>query len=265
MVTNFLLSILLTLGPEISIATNTLNPAIALDSNGAVVIWADSSTHATRLSSQSPEAAMQLDSGPYRDAGVASIGGESLAVWLRNDDLWGQRIGADGQPDGPPIYIAFTDSRHTQRFAVGASRNRYLVAWAISSRIVVSVIDANGQILAFAIPIINGEYGRNVEKIAVASTGDDFIVVWDASTSEPWSTPCQIGCPGEDRDVHSIVVRADGTPRGETEQVLGSGGEPDVATNGTDFLVAWSRFNGGISARAAGANGFPKDAAFTLT
>jgi hypothetical protein len=224
-------------------------PAITLDDSGTVAVWDDAASRAGRFNAPQPISdPIQLAEGPSRESGAASIGGESLVVWLRNDDLWGQRIGSDGKAAGAPIYIAFTDSRHTQRMAIAASRDHYLVAWEIASRIVASVIDANGQILNFSIPLMNGEYGRNVERISVASNGSEFLVAWDASTSEPWSTPCTLACPAEDRDVHAIVVNDDGTPRPETERVIASGGDPDVASNGHDYLLAWSRFGGGISA-----------------
>jgi len=224
-------------------------PAITIDDGGTVAIWDDAASRAGRVSAQQPIAnPIQLAEGPSRDSGAASIGDQSMVVWLRNDDLWGQRIDAAGNAIGAPIYIAFTDSRHTQRMAIGASRDHYLVVWEIQSRLLASVLDANGNILNFAIPLINGEFGRNIERISVASNGSEFLVVWDASTSEPWVTPCALECRAADRDVHAIVVNDDGTPRSETERVIGGGGDADVATNGRDYFVAWSRFGGGISA-----------------
>jgi hypothetical protein len=224
-------------------------PAITIDDSGTVAIWDDAASRAGRVSAPQPIAnPIQLADGPSRDSGAASIGDQSMVVWLRNDDLWAQRVDAAGNSIGAPIYIAFTDSRHTQRMAIGASRDHYLVVWEIQSRILASVLDANGNILDFAIPLMTGEFGRNVERISVASNGTEFLVAWDASTSEPWVTPCALECPAADRDVHAVIVNDDGTPRSETERVIGSGGDPDVASNGRDYLIAWSRFGGGISA-----------------
>jgi len=230
-------------------------PALTLDGKGTVAIWNDSQSRAGRsVSSQPIGDAATLADGPYRDSGAASIGNESMVVWLRNDDLFGQRIGADGKAAGAPLDIGFVDSRHTQRIAIAASRDRYLVVWSISSRVVGSIIDANGQILEFGIGMNAGEFGRNVERISLASNGDEFLMTWDASTSEPWTTPCALACPAEDRDVHAVIIGDDGHPRPETEHILATGaGDPDVASNGRDYFVTWSRFDGGISGQSIAA------------
>lgn len=229
-------------------------PAITIDETGTVAIWNDSVSRAGRVNAQQPIAApISLADGTSRDHAAASIGNMSLVAWLRNDDLWAQRIDSAGNAIGDPIYVAFTDSRHTQRMAVAASRDHFLVVWETTSRLLASIIDTNGQIHNFAISLTNGEYGRNIERVSAASNGSEFLVVWDASTSEPWVTPCSLVCPGDDRDVHAVIVNDDGTPRVETERVIGSGADPDVATNGENYLMAWSRPGGGISAETISA------------
>jgi len=253
-------STLTTIGPSFQLVQQSHMqeslPAITVDASGAgVAYWNDDASRAGRFASPQPIAStIQLADGPSRDSGAASIGNQSMVVWLRNDDLWGQRIGSDGKAIGDPIYIAFTDSRHTMRMAIGASRDRYLVVWAIQTRMLASIIDTNGQIIDFAIPLMNGEYGRPIERISITSNGSEFLVAWDASTSEPWVTPCTLACPADDRDVHAIIVGDDGHPRPETEHVLAAGaGDPDVASNGHDYLVTWSRFGGGITAQTISA------------
>jgi hypothetical protein len=255
----FLLALLFATAGAIPVATSSSpTPAVTIDSSGAVVIWRDDdATRAARVAidATTPMPSLQLDSGPYRDAGAASIGDQSLVVWLRNDDVWAQRIGGDGKAIGPPIYLAFVDSRHTQRIGVAASRDRYLIVIAITSRIVAALVDTNGQVIAYQIPIMDGEFDRYVERVTAASNGETFYVVWDASTNEPWTTPCTVGCPGEDRDVHGVVLNGDGTPRKSTERLIAAGGEPDVTSNGSDYFVVWSRFGGGISGAPVAATG----------
>ena len=245
-----------TMGPNFQLVAQSQMqeslPSIGVD---GVVVWNDSVARAGRVASAQPISdATELAAGPYRDSGVASIGDESMVIFIRNDDLWGQRIGADGKPAGAPIYLAFTDSRHSQRIAIAASRDRYLVVRSASSVISGSILDAAGNILDFSIGMTGGEYGRYVERISAASNGDEFLLVWDTSTSEPWSTPCALACPGEDRDVHAVIVGNDGHPRPETERILASGaGDPDVASNGHDYFVTWSRFGGGLTGQKIGA------------
>jgi|GEM_PF-3390454 len=229
-------------------------PAIALDAKGGVALWNDTVARGGHFNNAPIANAMQLAEGPYRDAAAASMGDQSLIIWLRNDDLYGQRIGSDGKPIGDPIYIAFTDSRHTQRMAVAASRDRYLVVWDIQSRMLGCIIDANGNILEYNIQMISGDFGRDLERVSLASNGSEFLVVWDASTSEPWVTPCMLACPADDRDVHAMMIDDEGHPRRETETILATtGGDPDVASNGRDYLATWVRLGGGLSAKTISA------------
>jgi hypothetical protein len=242
-------------------------PSIAVDAKGTVAIWGDSATRAGRATTTQPVSqSLDLAEGPYRAADAAAMGNESMVIWLRNDDLFAQRVGGDGKPIGAPIYIAFTDSRHANRVAIAASRDRYLILFNASSRILGSILDANGQILDYGISITNGEFGRNVERVSLASNGDEFLVVWDASTSEPWVTPCTLACPAEDRDVHAVVIGHDGHPRPETERVLASAaGDPDVASNGRDYFVCWARFDGGLTGQAIAASGAVLGDPITIT
>src|SRR5205085_1575727 len=242
-------------------------PAIALDASGGVALWDDSTSRAGHFIAPQPVAdVMTLAEGPYRDAAAASMGDRSLILWLRNDDLYGQLVGSDGKTIGNPLYIGFVDSRHTQRMAIAASRDRFLVVWDIQSRMLGALIDPNGQILEYNIQMINGEYTRNLERVSVASNGSEFLVVWDVSTIEPWVTPCTLACAGEDRDVHALMVRGDGHPRPETETILAAGaGDPDVASNGRDYLVTWTRFGGGITAETISAGFASRSDPITIT
>jgi len=226
-------------------------PAISVDT----AMWNDTAAHAGHFTPPQPIAnPIMLADTPYRDAGVASIGDETFAVWLRNDDVTGQRIDRNGNAIGAASPIAFVDSRHTQRIAVAASNDRYLVALVAQSRIVGTTIDINGNLIEYNIPLVDGVFGRNVERVSLAWNGSEFLLVWDTSTSEPWVTPCTLACSGADRDVHALRIDAEGHAIAGTETVLATGaGDPDVASNGHDFLVAWARFGGGISVETIGA------------
>src|SRR6266849_1476823 len=97
-----------TLGPGFQLVAQSQTqeqlPSITVDAKGAVAIWDDSASRAGRVPPSQPISdATMLAEGPYRDSGVASIGNESMVIWLRNDDLWGQRIGTDGKPAGAPL------------------------------------------------------------------------------------------------------------------------------------------------------------------
>lgn len=238
-------------------------PALALTAGGATVIWHDDATRAGRAAagqSIASDAVLTPDATPYRDASAASMGDESYVTWVENDWIYGFVVGTNGKARTEPRLLAMVDSRHTQRIAAGASSNRYLFVWGIWSKILAIVLDKDGNVLVGDTPLIpGGGITRAVDKVAVASDGTDFLVVWDESSDLPWDAPCGITCPSGDRTVHAIKVTADGQPRPETEIELAAGaGMPDVVWNGTDYLVVWASMpNGGIAGRHIGRDGAP--------
>ena len=245
-------------------------PSISVAGNGVAGLWNAGATLAGRASWQNTitnSAALTLDPKPHRDGGVASIGDESYAAWIEEDWLYGQRIDSNGQLAGPATLLQQVDSRHTMRMAITANRNEYFVVWPQLSRIVGTTLDAQGNSINWIANIVDGTFGRNIEKVAVASNGTDFLVVWEATSDEPWLTPCAMGCPGTDRDVHSVVVGSDGNPRPGTETLLATGaGMPDVVWTGTDYVVAWSSLpSGGAVVRHVGVDGVPRTDAAPLT
>ena len=243
------------LGPPVNVTMNPPAavqqlPFLSLTPNSAFLVFNDDTTRAGRMVNDQPLAhPVALDTVVLRDGGAASIGDQSLGVWLQGDWMYGQRFDAAGNTVGSPAYIAMVDSRHTMRLGVGASADRYLVAWAVLTRVTASVIDTNGNIVDGNIETSSGTYGRNVEAVKVASIGDEFLVVWETTGSEPWSTPCSLACPSDDREVHAVVVDKDANPIKSTETILAHGaGEPAVVSNGVDdYFVVWTDVAGTIN------------------
>jgi hypothetical protein len=243
-------------------------PALSFARNGLVGLWNSGATVAGRATAkQSIAAAITLDPKPHRDGGIASIGDESYAAWVEEDWLYGQRIGSDGNPVGAQTLLQQVDSRHTMRMAIAANASEYFVVWQQSSRIVATTLDAQGNSLNWIARIVDGTYGRNIEKVAVASNGSDFLVVWEATSDVPWLTPCGLGCPSTDRDVHSVVVLPDGNPRPGTETLLAtSAGMPDVVWTGSDYIAVWTGLpSGGIVTTHISAAGVPAADTQTIT
>lgn len=225
-------------------------PFLSMTRNSTFIVFNDDTTRAGRMVDGQPLAhPVALDTVLLRDGGAASIGDQSLGVWLQGDWMYGQRFDAAGSEVGTPTYIAMVDSRHTMRLGVGASNDRYLVAWAILSRVTASVVDTNGTIINGDFEVTSGIYNRNVEAVKVASIGDEFLVVWETTGAEPWSTPCTLACPNDDREVHAVIVDKDGNTIKSTERVLAhAAGEPDVVSNGADdYFVVWTNVAGVIS------------------
>jgi len=247
-----------------------LMPALALTATGTSVIWHDDATRAGRAAAGqaiASDAVLTPDPTPYRDAAAVSLGDESYVTWVENDWIYGFVIGNDGQARTSPRLLAMVDSRHTQRIAVGANRDRYLFVWGIWTKMLAIVLDKDGNVLVGDTQLIpGGGIDRAVDKIAVASDGTDYLVVWEESSDVPWLTPCGITCPSADRTVHSIKVTADGQPKPETETELAvGGGMPDVVWNGTDYLVVWTTLaGGGIVGRHVGRDGQPAGSVVTF-
>src|SRR5215212_9105789 len=241
-------------------------PALGLTTGGATVIWYDDATRAGRAAagqSIPSDAVFTPDATPYRDSAATSMGDESYVTWVENDWIYGFVMGTNGKPRTDPRLLAMVDSRHTQRIAVGANQNRYLFVWGIWTKMLAILLDKDGNILVGDTQLIpGGGITRAIDKIAIASDGTDFLVVWDESSDLPWQTPCGITCPSGDRTVHSMKVTAAGQPVPETETELAVGaGMPDVVWNGTDYLVVWTMMpDGGVVGRHLGPNGAPAGA-----
>ncbi|HEY2091026.1 MAG TPA: hypothetical protein VGJ81_03995 [Thermoanaerobaculia bacterium] len=226
-------------------------PFLSMTHRSPFLVFNDDTTRAGLMVNGQPLAhPVALDATVLRDGGAASIGDQSFGVWLQGDWMYGQRFDAAGHMTGSPTYIAMVDSRHTMRLGVAASATRYLVAWAVLSRVTASVIDTDGNILFYGdAEVTSGTFGRNVEAVKVAAVGDEFLVVWETTGGEPWSTPCTLACPSDDREVHAVIVDQNGTPVPNTETVLAHGaGEPDVTSNGVDdYFVVWTNVAGKVS------------------
>jgi hypothetical protein len=243
-------------GPErpLAPATSTAQylPAVAITTNGLLGLWNAGGTVAGRApwgQQIAASAVLSLDPVPRRDGVVASLGDQGLVSWVENDWIYVLLIGSDGKPIGPQQLIQIVDSRHTMRMAVASNGAKYLVVWQEASRIVANTVDPNTNAIGIELWLVSGTYGRNIEKVAIASDGTGFLLVWESSTDEPWLQPCGIGCSSTNREIRSIILGADGTPRPGTETLLTTNaGMPDVVWTGSDYLVLWTSLpNGGIA------------------
>ena len=260
-------------GPQLPLTPNNSGedlPAISVSATGLTAIWNAGATVASRVPWQQAmsESSILTVGVAHRDGAAASIGDESLVTWVENDWIYALPIGSDGHAIGERKLIQVVDARHTSRLAVGASRSEYLVVWQQLSSVLATTLDPHGNTITWQAWLAPGTWRRDVEKIAVASDGTDFLVVWEASTDEPWINPCGIGCASSDREIRSVVVGADGNPQPGTEiQLATNAGMPDVVWTGTDYLVLWTSLpNGGLGGRHVSATGTPSAVqSFTTT
>ncbi|UCF80198.1 MAG: hypothetical protein JSV08_06675 [Acidobacteriota bacterium] len=186
---------------------------------------------------------------------VASNGTDYLVVWedSRNqfgtgDDIYGARIrSSDGVLlDGPPDIggIVISAAAGHQRFpSVTSNGTDYFVAWNVSNAIVYGArVASDGTVLDPTDIVIS--FGAN--RPSVASNGTDYFVAWQDDRN------------GTDSDVYGArLASSDGAvldPTGIAVSTAASGQEyPSVASDGTDYFIAWTDYRNGGSPDIYGA------------
>lgn len=221
-------------------------PAIAAGDGQHLVVWRDGredanwDVFAARVLSDgtvADPAGIGLASGPATQTypAVAWNGSLFLACWEDASSGTSQiacgRVGDDGvalEPGGRTI-APLADGQY--RPAVASDGTGFLVAWQRSNDLYAARLDGLGATLspgAFTVST-----AANVQaRAAVAWGGTSYLVAWEDYRN------------GATRDVYAARVNASGA-------ILDTGGiavstalndqyAPSVASNGTDFLVAWS-------------------------
>jgi len=174
---------------------------------------------------------------------IASDGNGYLVVWhdLRGGtdwDTYGTRLDSDGATlDVGGIVIADAASITHQFYPdVNFNGTDYLVAWSDGRNgpwdIYGSRVATDGSVLdgvAIGIPISIAP--NNQSQSIVASDGTDFLVVWHDDRS------------GTSNDIYGCRVANDGTVLDAAGIPISTAPNnqswPDVASNGTDYLVTW--------------------------
>jgi MYXO-CTERM domain-containing protein len=210
-------------------AERTRRPRVAADSSGALVIWEDFRTG--------------------EDVSFAHIWG------MRLDMANASRLDADDQFVSPM-------PRHQRWVDIASNGSGYLAVWtemqgATTYRDIYGLrFDETGQPLDSA-PFIISDATASQTDPAVASNGTDYLVVWDDDR-------------GDFSHIYGTRVLADGTVTDANGVQLTTGptrrGEPDLASDGSDYLVVWVDFFEDYQAdsnlygtRISGSDGQPLD------
>lgn len=226
-------------------------PAVAFNGSIYLVVWQDNrnaadSIYGVRVAANGeildPNAILICTlPGSHHSPAVAALNGQFLVTWTdsRNGwaDIYGARVRDDGlvlEPNGFPI----TGNTNVQRaVAVAANNSHYLVVWRddrnchlcqyeaddiYAARVTSAgtVVDPDG------IPVSQAPGSQ--EAPAVASNGEEFLVVWRDDRQFA-------------RDIYGAVVR-NGTvivPDIAISTAPGQQRGPEVASDGQDFFVVW--------------------------
>jgi hypothetical protein len=246
--------------PVVSGSMNAQTPSIASNGDGFLVAWSDQRNpfrtviETARVSS----AGVLLDpngievAGPNRSpsrARVASNGSDYLVVWMgyveADASIYGTRITSAGivqEPEG----LAISDDAPGEQAnpSVASNGEDYLVAWqdartGTSHDIYGARVGSDGVVQGdgdFVISAaVNGQYAPSV-----GSNGTDYLVVWEDQRDQGSASTA---------DIYAARVTEAGVQ--ETSGFVVSAATssqltPTVASNGTDYFVAWSDNRNGV-------------------
>ncbi len=173
-----------------------------------------------------------------------------LVVWQNdrpaNDDIYAQRLRADGRLIGPQFTVAGPGAeRRYPDVAYNLQRNEYLVVWEQDDgsfyRIRGQRVAASGGLLGPVIEISSGAALKHCRypAVAYASTSDKYLVVWQRHVQASVSD-----------DIEAQVLSSAGAPQGSNFSIQNgtwqySHERPDVAYNRSrnEYLVVWQWLN----------------------
>jgi hypothetical protein len=226
-----------------------LNPAVAFGDTVYLVTWTDwrdgnANIYAARVTMDGtvldPSGFAVCDTTLEQAyPSVSSDGSGWLAVWhdyrSGQADICGSRVAADGtvlDPGGVMVSASATDEFYPD---IAFNGTNYLVAWddepgATSRDVFAARVAPDGTVLDPA-GIAVSTVARQQELAAVSSDGSNYIVAWiDYRGGGTWDTyGARINGAGTVIDASGLPICTD-----PSQQYA-----PDVAFNGTNWLVAW--------------------------
>jgi len=209
-------------------------PCIAFDGTNFVAVWGAAAPFATRIATDGTvlePAAIPLGASGSAVPAVAFDGTNYLAIWVNGTDILGARMDPDGNVlDDPPLALA-TDAR-PRPISLAFDGTNYLMVWRTNGDLIHGArISTAGQNLddAAGFLIGSGFYPW------VAYGDGQFLVVWH------WH--------GNGLDIFGARIATDGTVIEPGVFVISDAAEDQdhssVASDGTDFFVAWNDRRGG--------------------
>jgi hypothetical protein len=173
-------------------------------------------------------------------ASAATFGGTTLAVWEELDAVIGARVTAEGAVLDPTGIAVGPDGG--LRPDVAAGTGQYLAVWSRSDGVQAARVASDGTVLD-GTPIQVRTASVDVPEVAVAFDGTNYLVAWaefHAATAE---------------DLYAARVSSAGTVLDTTPIAVATGGgsarHPDVAWDGTNFMVVWDETGSLVDVKAA--------------
>lgn len=224
-------------------------PAVGAGGGTFLLTWEDlrdwDDAYATRVSAagvvldpQGLRLSSQLPSTPQSEPVVAFDGTNYLVVWTQNNgtpDIWGTRVAPGGRVLDTEGFAISTAAGDQLQPAVAYGGGQFLVTWTNrvsgDDDVYMTKVSPAGVVAnPGGVPVSSGAQYAN--KSTVAWNGSRFLVAWVDSRGGPVVNTiyaARVDAVGV-QDPSGIQLSL--TPAFETE--------PTVASNGSDFLVAWS-------------------------
>jgi hypothetical protein len=234
-------------------------PAAAFDGANFRVSWSDGQLKTARVKSNgqvldAPAVTVSNDASAVESA-IAVGGSQALVVWsgAPSVSISGRRLVANGTTVGSRFQISRGPNPQGDS-AIAFDGTNYLVAWEDlrrgTSDIYVGRVTPQGQRLDGAgIPVPSGR-GTSMRYPQLAFNGQRYLLTWlDGSAA-------QAGVTGALIDPSGAIV-ADGI---KIRRSVNLQSTPKLASNGSEFLVAWTESRGGpnrVYARRVSAAGVP--------
>lgn len=199
---------------------------------------------------------------------VTSNGTNYLVTWESNRqinttwDIFGQLISPSGEKIGGEFSINSWTTDQQENPSVASNGENYLVTWdslgqdANASGIYGQMIDLYGNKIGLEFQL--NTYARSYQSIpSVASDGTNYLVTWQSNTQD------ESGYGIFGRRINSLGSMIDDSEFIINEYTTLSQQYPCVASNGTNYLVAWHSQNQdsdglGIYGRIVGSSGSPE-------
>ena len=251
---------------------NDVNPAVAWNGAEYLVVWEDYRNASNRggdiygrvvqADGSRPETDFRISGAEATDddgsPDVVWNGTEYLVVWSdernssRGADIYGRRVSAGGVPITGDFRISgpkATSSDWSAAAAWNEGDGRYLVVWSdnrdSSSRgadIYGRMVLADGARPASDFRISGPKAVLSDQNPAVAWDGAGYLVVWQDNRNYL----------DREQDIYGRVVLADGSRPKADFRISGTKAthddeSPDVAWNGTHYLVVWEDFRSSSS------------------
>ena len=231
----------------------TAVPFVASNGTDFYVVWAQNSytwrVMGTRVSSSGSVAipgGERLSSSALSQywPRVASNETDYLVVWYRysnsyDADVFARRVSSTGELDTAEIPIAAVPEYNELAPSVASNGTMYLVGWSDErggySRPYATRV-SNAGVVQDGSGILLTMWTSLQSAVTVASNGTDFLAIWVDYRA------------GTDRDIYGTRVTGSGTVVDASGFAIGAASGfnesyPALASDGTNYLVAWSAWN----------------------